>query len=288
MSGLPKSCCATGSLHTGTPTGSEEKLHDRDVYVARPPAGTKPKGIVVIIPDIFGWTLPNNRILADEFAIKGSYLVYLPDFMHGWIFPSSMLASVDAMNETGLVANVMKAYHVACLIRYFAPIMYFNPLKKIKPEVETFFKEVRQHEDTKHLPVGAAGYCWGGYFTLQLAADTVRTDVGRPLIDAAYTAHPSFLTVPADIENVKLPLSIAQSEIDPQMPKAKAMTTKEILEKKNAEAKDGVKHEFVYYDGAHHGFAVRANEKDVEEAEMGKKAEKQAIDWYQRWFAQLR
>ena len=79
---LPRQCCASGSLHTGTPTGREDKLHGLDVYVAEPPSGN-PKGIVVVIPDIFGWTLPNNRILADNFAKKGDFLVYLPDFMNG-------------------------------------------------------------------------------------------------------------------------------------------------------------------------------------------------------------
>lgn len=66
-----RQCCATGSLHTGTPTGKIEKLHGLDVYVADPPNGAAPTGIVVIIPDAFGWTLPNNRILADAYAKEG-------------------------------------------------------------------------------------------------------------------------------------------------------------------------------------------------------------------------
>ena len=83
MSGLPKQCCATGALHTGTPTGTEEKIQGLETYVARPPANTTPKGVIVIIPDIFGWTFANNRILADELAKQGPFLVYLPDFMDG-------------------------------------------------------------------------------------------------------------------------------------------------------------------------------------------------------------
>lgn len=75
-----KQCCATGSLHTGTPTGRIEKVHGLDCYVADAP-GT-PKGIIVIIPDAFGWTLPNNRILADDYAANG-FKVYLPELMEG-------------------------------------------------------------------------------------------------------------------------------------------------------------------------------------------------------------
>lgn len=69
-------------MHTGTPSGICKKVYGLDCYVAEPPTGS-PKGIVVIVPDIFGWSFPNNRILADEYAKKASALVYLPDFMNG-------------------------------------------------------------------------------------------------------------------------------------------------------------------------------------------------------------
>jgi len=39
------------------------------------------------------------------------------------------------------------------------------------------------------------------------------------------------------------------------------------------------------YEKAHHGFAVRADKNDVEEAKRGKKAEAQAVAWFTRWFA---
>ena len=65
-----KQCCAMGSLHTGTPKGRIEKVHGLDCYIADAPSGS-PKGIVIIIPDAFGWELPNNRILADEYARNG-------------------------------------------------------------------------------------------------------------------------------------------------------------------------------------------------------------------------
>ena len=81
-----KQCCATGSLHTGTPTGRVEKLHDLDCYIAEAPNGN-PKGAIVIIPDAFGWTLPNNRILADCYAKEADVTVYLPEFMNGQNIP---------------------------------------------------------------------------------------------------------------------------------------------------------------------------------------------------------
>ena len=66
-----------------------------------------------------------------------------------------------------------------------------------------------------------------------------------------------------------------------------ARETEEILVGKTAKTKDyGVEHEFVMYEKAFHGFAVRADEDNVEEAERGKKAEAQAIAWFARWFAE--
>jgi hypothetical protein len=38
---------------------------------------------VVIIPDAFGWTLPNTRVMANDIATKGSFQVLVPDFMDG-------------------------------------------------------------------------------------------------------------------------------------------------------------------------------------------------------------
>jgi dienelactone hydrolase len=81
MSGRPCSDCISGSLSDQTYTGEITTIHGLQTYVARP-EGT-PKGLVVIIPDAFGWDLVNNRVLADKFAKSGEFLVYLPDFMNG-------------------------------------------------------------------------------------------------------------------------------------------------------------------------------------------------------------
>ena len=75
--------CFSGHIHAGTPTGRVTKLHGLDVYVAEPPASAPAKGIVIIIPDAFGWEFVNNRILADHYAERGGYMVYLPEFMNG-------------------------------------------------------------------------------------------------------------------------------------------------------------------------------------------------------------
>lgn len=66
-------CCAAGEIHTGTPSGRRvDKIHGLDCYIASPPAGIEPKGVIVILPDVFGWKLVNTRILTDAYAAKGN------------------------------------------------------------------------------------------------------------------------------------------------------------------------------------------------------------------------
>lgn len=75
--------CFSGHINPGTPLGRIENIYGRRTYIAEPPDGKQPKGIIVIIPDAFGQEFVNNQILADHYASLGQYLVYLPDFMDG-------------------------------------------------------------------------------------------------------------------------------------------------------------------------------------------------------------
>ena len=121
-------------------------------------------------------------------------------------------------------------------------------------------------------------FCWD--------QDENKTDEGVRVTECGFVAHPSQLKYPGDIEMVLLPYSVAASEHDPMMSPEQAKQTEGILKAKTAKTKDqGVEHEFVMYRGAHHGFAVRADENDKEEAEKGKQAEAQAVKWFSRWFA---
>jgi dienelactone hydrolase len=74
--------CVSGVLAADSSKGTESKIHGFDVYTAYP-VPENPKGIVVIIPDAFGWRFPNLRVLADAYAAKGDFLVYMPEFMDG-------------------------------------------------------------------------------------------------------------------------------------------------------------------------------------------------------------
>ena len=75
--------CFSGTISTGAPTGAIATIHDLPTYVTTPEDGVKPKGLVVFMTDAFGYTLPNSQVLADQYAKKGGFLVYVPDLMGG-------------------------------------------------------------------------------------------------------------------------------------------------------------------------------------------------------------
>jgi hypothetical protein len=67
-------------LHTAQPSGSEQEIHSLQTYVT---TGEANRAIIVIIPDMFGWQLPNTRLLADRIQRETGATVYVPDFMAG-------------------------------------------------------------------------------------------------------------------------------------------------------------------------------------------------------------
>jgi hypothetical protein len=203
----------------------------------------------------------------------------------GFVMPPDVMVSFHAMAATGFWNQIRKIGHALYLLRYIPPFIYNCREGVASPRIYSFFKAVRENE-AAHLPVGTAGFCWGAKYVTELCWDQTKTSSGERLVDCGFIAHPSSMKYPSDFEKVTLPLSCAAAEIDPQMSAENAKQTEDVLVAKTAKTKDhGVEHEFVMYEKAFHGFAVRADEDNVEEAERGKKAEAQAISWFGRWFA---
>ena len=163
-------------------------------------------------------------------------------------------------------------------ISQFVPFLFFNRLAVTKPRVYKFFHDLRTHEAAS-LPVGAAGYCWGGKFTFLLCSDSEKAANGKSLVDCGFTAHPSNLVIPDDANSITLPLSVAVGDADLALPIAKVKQTKAILEEKGKDI-----HELIIIPGAKHGFAIRAHPDDEKAVEQGNQAEEQAVNWLSKWF----
>src|ERR1700709_1567649 len=118
---------------------------------------------------------------------------------------------MDKIMEPGSWFNafVWKPLYVLQAMIKGIPWKYRARYSVTEPRVFSFVKALRTSPppfETNSLKIGAAGFCWGGRHTLLLAADTPSSRVYRhesqvnssalePLIDCAFTAHPSSVEV---------------------------------------------------------------------------------------------
>jgi len=274
--------CFSGHVHDDiAPTGREDVVHGRKTYVTEPGDGISPKGIIIIVPDAFGWQFVNNRILADHYASKGKYLVYLPDFMDGRPAPVWMIDVFVEVFRTGSIgAWLQKPYYVFQAIRGFVPFLITNRYSISMPKVKSFFDSTRSNE-AANLPIGAAGFCWGGKHAINLAA-VVNAGNGKPLADAVFIGHPSQLDVPKEVEGVTKPVSIAIGDKDDVVPLPQVMQIKRILADMDVET------EVKIYPGAGHGFCIRADPLNQHVTQQSLEAEEQALMWFDRYLGSIK
>ncbi|KAL6714303.1 hypothetical protein ACLMJK_007726 [Lecanora helva] len=284
---MSSAACCSGSEHPGEPKGQTGDLHGLPTYIAEPSNGAEVKGIVVMIPDAFGWEFVNLRLLSDTFAERLGMRVLLPEFMAGKSADLSALMNMKIVTDKNaswlrrIVAGLQA-------FRVFVPFMIYNRFAVSRPRIEAFMKSLRESTE---LPIGLIGYCWGGRYAICLAHGTPITSNGKPLIDAAFTAHPSNVVIPAEIENIKLPVSVAHGTEDIVVSNADAKTIQDIFAKKEKEiasSMEGEKFEIKMIEGARHGFAVRGDPDDKAELGHGQIAEDQAVEWFQRWLLSKR
>lgn len=252
-----KECCVSGHLHEGTPNGKVERLYGLSTYVTG--SGDK---TVVIITDVFGYELPNGRLLADEIATQGEYRVLVPDFFQGDSMDSRILENMEAKNKS----IVKKVTDTAGMLASGAPWMFRHREAAARPVVEGFMKQLRQDEAVKK--VGAVGFCWGGRWSILLA----QTD----LVDASVACHPSLLSVPADYKAVKKPLCICVGDND-DMFKGKDLTKTNDYFKN--ERKD-VEFEMLVIPGAKHGYAIRGDPRDPEQKKQKDQSTAKTVSWF--------
>jgi dienelactone hydrolase len=151
---------------------------------------------------------------------------------------------------------ITKPYDIGCAAYAMIPFLYKNGISASEPRVRRFMLALRAQADEEKLPVGCAGFCWGGHHCIILSrgpkADSPLNQNGeRPLIDAAFTAHPSFCKFPQDFEGVTIPLSIAWGDHDMVASASNQEKAREALKEAKCET------EVQIYPGAGHGFGVR-------------------------------
>ncbi|KOS42307.1 hypothetical protein ACN38_g6833 [Penicillium nordicum] len=271
--------CFSGHIHQGTPRGEVTSLYGLQVYTTKPQGDVPHRGIIIIVPDAFGWEFVNNRILADNYAEKGKYLVYLPDFMNGHAAPVGMMsATKEVLKTSGLTTWLMKPYYLASMLTRMVPFMYHNTFKASWPMVRDFFKSVRENEAAE-LPIYGAGFCWGGKHIVNLAAGVDIASNGQLLLNAGFTGHPSLLEIPNEIEKIKIPVSFALGDKDIIVKSPQIEQIKQVFASDSGSGKG----EVVVYEGAGHGFCVRADFVLEDASRQADEAENQALVWFEKY-----
>ncbi len=173
-------------------------------------------------------------------------------------------------------------YYLARAATAFLPFFAVNYIGKSYPRVKAFVAALRAAEgpDTK---LAVAGYCWGGKHALLLSHETIggpsppHSQPPRPLINAAFTGHPGFVSLPADLDDtVVAPVSFALGELDTSLPPSKVAAIRQLAEAKAPPLTGEVR----TYVGVGHGFCVRADLWLGDRAAAAAAAEDQCIAWF--------
>ncbi|KZM22430.1 hydrolase [Ascochyta rabiei] len=254
-------------------------MFELDVYITEPPESSaeRSQNVIVLFSDAFGWSTTNLRRLADSYARRTGCRVYLPDFMYGGALPAWVKSHMDRITgkSSGIRDYMMKPILMIQAAYYIIPFFIRNPAHKRYGLAVDFVSRLRAQLPTG-AKIGAAGFCWGAYATTHLARCDNISNGNLPLIDAAFTAHPSEVKVD-DFSGIKVPYSLIIGDIDFAMKIEDVKKVSEILASDTTLAS-----EVVVLPGARHGFAVRGNPNDASEREMADQAEDQLVRWFSK------
>mmetsp|Transcript_1351 Transcript_1351/g.3074 ORF Transcript_1351/g.3074 Transcript_1351/m.3074 type:complete len:273 (+) Transcript_1351:72-890(+) len=235
--------CFSGALDKGNPLGSETRIAGLDVYVtSQEEAQDKINDAVVIITDVFGWRLPNIRLIADKMAAELEMRIYIPDFHDGWSPPSWLLDGwLDpAPTFWGRVCQW------AWLVIRLPQVLFWIATRgdrAVVPRVERFLRELREKHNAERII--ASGYCWGARYAV-LAAGC------RGQVAGFAITHPSGVKL-LDLQRVQQSGALLIPDPDPAFPPSDVLQAKTLLWSQSPP----IFFRFHLFPGMVHGFAVR-------------------------------
>ena len=236
------SCCLKGFEWDGVPIGRVGQLDNNETYIT----GDNSEAGVMIIHDLFGWTFPNIRLLADHYAREANVTVYVPDFFGGEALPFEPI-SKERWGEIDLQGFMKK-----------------NTRDIREPEIFDCARAMRQ----KHKKVGAVGFCYGGWAVARLAAKEHQP----PLVDCVTAGHPTFLTK-KDMDEIAAPVQILAPEFDAVFtPEFKLYSFETIT-------KLGVPFDYQHFPGVHHSCFTRGDNELSGERDAMTRGKNAAVSW---------
>ncbi|OCT50106.1 endo-1,3-1,4-beta-D-glucanase [Cladophialophora carrionii] len=266
-------CCATGFRWEGTPKGKETTLSSNKAYVT----GTNKEAAVLIVHDIFGWTLTNARMLADHYAEEADVTVYLPVLRprgnlrcfrstHAVRFSTGRIDRIrtrerafalDEYAHTNLSLRGSFAGEIVAPNRLdpayagepfdIGDFITRNNKDTRWPEISSCAKALKT--ELGYKKVGAIGFCYGGWAVLKPGAKE------NAFVDCVSTAHPALMEN-ADIDAIGCPVQfLAPEEDNTFTPEMKEYTLKTLPTL-------GIDFDYQYFAGLKHGFATRGDVND--------------------------
>lgn len=94
--------CVIGSLDEGTPKGKESTIAGVPCYISDPSTGSS--AAIILGTDVFGYKLPNARLIADAFADNG-FLCVVPDYFKREPMDMQMLLTYESLPGLSLLGK---------------------------------------------------------------------------------------------------------------------------------------------------------------------------------------
>ncbi|KAI9203966.1 dienelactone hydrolase [Polychytrium aggregatum] len=271
--------CCGGFIDSGNPAGTTSPIGGIDCYVAPRTATTDSfieSTAIVVATDIFGYKLPNSRLIADSFAKDTQFLTVVPDIFEGTEPPPELLQCVETLSGEQPATLFQKAQAIGAILWHAPAFMYFNPISKGVNRIRKVIETLRQERGIKR--VALIGYCWGGRIAVILSQEP-------GVADAVCSAHPGGLTFPDDIEKIQAPIHFVLADKDRSVKEEQITIIRDVLGKKNEAGR--LAHQIDVYPGTTHGFAVRGNENDPKVKAAREKAYKDSLAFFKENLAKL-
>ncbi|KAF2819615.1 alpha/beta-hydrolase [Ophiobolus disseminans] len=247
-SGPMQKCCLAATLHEGTPTGTVHTINNIQIYISHPaPSSPSSHPAIILLTDVYGYTFPNTRLIADAFASAG-YMTLVPDLFNGSEVPWPPPESFNL--QTYIETTMPGPESVDCIVEGVLGYLRGLGVKR----------------------VGGVGYCFGGRYVCRF----LKGRNGEGGLDAGFVGHPSFVEE-EEVRNVGKPLSIAAAQTDEIFTTAKRYETEAILGAKE------VPWQICVYGGTTHGFAVKGHMSTKEARRAKEGAFKQAVAWFEEY-----
>lgn len=207
----------------------------------------------MVAPDVFGYTLPNTRLLADKFAESCSAICVVPDTFLGSEPPATLMDHLELVMGQAKVGFFKYMYSLFTLIYWLPGFLIRNPNTPTGRSFRRIETVIRHYRTSGGISkVGVSGYCYGGKQAVLLAQ---RND----LVDVIAANHPGGLKIPQDILPISKPAAFILTPDKDMELKHKEM---DLISKTLAEKGERYEHIVKGYADMQHGFAVRGGNKD--------------------------